>query len=74
MLFMPCRPILIVELLDILQHVQRRNLLRPRCNKLHELPVGPDVEQWRVGLLLNLLFVHVVHLLRRPDELLLLRQ
>ena len=73
-LFLPRWPILIVELLDILQHVQRRNLLRPRCNKLHELPVGPDVEQRRVELLLDLLFVHVMHLLLRAVGLLLLRQ
>ena len=74
MLFLPRRPILIVELLDLVQHVQRRNILRPRRNKLHDLPVGPDVGQRRVELLLDLLFVHVMHLLLRAVGLLLLRQ
>lgn len=41
---------------------------------VHELPVGPDVEQRRVELLLDLLFVHVMHLLLLPVSLLLLRQ
>jgi hypothetical protein len=73
-LFLPRWPILIVELLDIVLHVQRRNVLRPRRNMVHELPVGPDVEQRRVKLLLNLLFIHVMHLLLRTVGLLLLRQ
>ena len=41
---------------------------------VHELPVGPDVGQRRVELLLDLLFVHVMHLLLRAVGLLLLRQ
>ena len=41
---------------------------------VHELPLGPDVGQRRVELLLDLLFVHVMHLLLRAVGLLLLRQ
>jgi hypothetical protein len=59
---------------DKLLHVQRGLLLGFRCLEVHDLPVGPDVEQRRVELLLDLLFVHVVHLLLRPVGLLLLRQ
>ena len=54
--------------------MQCGHLLGFRCLEVHDLPLGPDVKQRRVELLLNLLFVRVVHLLRRPVELLLLRQ
>ena len=74
LLFVPCRTVHALFPRDLLLHVQRRNVLRPRRNMVHELPLGPDVGQRRVELLLDLLFVHVMHLLLRAVGLLLLRQ